>query len=125
MNNIVVRNPNISLPLGSWYTKDEEILFCNKLFVVASILEELKKSRDKVKKLRNYPIHEYTDYLWDVVSVKIIRVGELELLVKNIEELVFDFSRSKNEFVKERSSKALLVMNEIILGNYNIDSSII
>ena len=121
MNNIVVRNPNISLPLGSWYTEDEEILICNKLYVVAFILEELKKSRDKVKKLRNHPIHEYTDYLWDVVAVKIIRVGELELLVKDIEELVVDFSRSKNEFVKERSSKALLVMNEIILGNYNID----
>ena len=124
MNNIVVRNPNISLQVGSWYSSNEELLICNKLYVVASILDELKHSRGKVRKLKNHPIHEFTIYLWEVVASKMIKVGELELLVKDIEELVVDFSRSKNFYIKERTSTALRVMNEIIYGDYNIDSVI-
>jgi hypothetical protein len=124
MNDMVVRNPDISLPIGSSYSPNEELLICNKLYVVASILDELKHSRGNVRKLKNHPIHEFTIYLWQVVANKMIRVGELELLVKDIEELVVDFSRSKNLYIKERTSTALRVMNEIIYGDYNVDTGI-
>jgi hypothetical protein len=122
MINIVVRNPDISLQIGSRYSLNEELLICKKLFVVASILDELKHSRGTVRKLKNHPIHEFTIYLWEVVAIKMIRVGELELFVKDIEELAIDFSRSKNLYIKERTSTALRVMNEIIYGDYSIDS---
>jgi hypothetical protein len=53
-----------------------------------------------------------------------VRVGELELLVKDIEEVVNDFKNSRNLWVKELTTTALRVMNEIIAGDYSIDKSI-
>lgn len=80
MNNIVIRNPNITLSIGSWYSEEEEKLICKKIYVVASILNELKHSRDKVRKLKNHPIHEFTDFLMNVSANRMIMVGELSYL---------------------------------------------
>ena len=124
MNDIVVRNPKTTLPLGSWYSEDEEKLICKKIYVVASILYELKHSRDKVRKLKNHPIHEFTNFLMNVSANRIIMVGELELLVKDIQDVANDFKASRNPWVKERTSTALRVMNEIIDGDYSIDDSL-
>ena len=124
MNKIVVRNPKTILPVGSWYSKDEEELICNKLFVVVFILWELNKARDKIKCLKNHPIHEYTRYLWDVASGGMMQVGMLEFYAQEIQEVADDFKRSRNAWVKERTSTALKVMNEIIYGDYSIDTSI-
>lgn len=124
MNKIVVRNPNTTLPVGSWYPEEEEALICKKLYVVAFILYELRLGREKVRKLKNHSIHEFTIYLWDEAASLSMKVGQLEFLVREIQEVADDFKRSRNAWVKERTSTALRVMNEIIDGDYTIDSSI-
>lgn len=113
-----------SRTFGEWYPADEEKSICKKLLAVVFILWELSESRDKVRLLKNHPIHEFTSYLWEMSAAGMVRVGELELLVKNIEEVVNDFKNSKNPWVKERTTTALRVMNEIIDGDYSIDKSI-
>ena len=111
---MIVRNPKITLPVGSWYPKDEEELICKKLYVVVFILWELNEARDKVKRLKNHPIHEYTRYLWGVAAGGMMQVGLLEFYVQEIQEVADDFKMSRNAWVKERTSTALRVMNEII-----------
>jgi hypothetical protein len=113
-----------SKTFGEWYLADEEKSICKKLLVVVFILWELSESRGKVRLLKNHPIHKFTSYLWDMSAAGMVRVGELELLVKDIEEVVNDFKDSKNLWVKERTTTALRVMNEIIDGDYSIDKSI-
>jgi hypothetical protein len=108
---------------GEWYPADEEKSICKKLLVVVFILWELSESRDKVRLLKNHPIHKFTSYLWDMSAAGMVRVGELELLVKDIEEVVNDFKNSRNSWVKERTTTALRVMNEIINGDYSVDKS--
>lgn len=124
MTNIIVRNPNTTLPVGSWYPEEEEKLIAEKLFVVVYILRELYESRDKVKKLKNHPVHDFYVWLWEVAGGGMIQVGQLEILVRDIQEVADDFKNSRNAWVKERTSTALRVMNEIIDGNYLIDHSI-
>lgn len=124
MEKIIVRNPNTTLPIGSWYPEEEENMIAKKLFVVTFILYELYKGRDKVPRLFNHPIHEFTDYLWMTAGGGCIQVGLLEFLVLEIEQVEADFRRSRNDWVKERTKTALRVMNEIIYGDYTIDSSI-
>jgi hypothetical protein len=124
MNKIVVRNPNTTLPVGSWYPEEEEILICQKLYVVVLILYELRQGRETVRKLKNHPIHEFTSHLWDVAASLMMKVGQLEFLVREIQEVADDFKRSRNAWAKERTSTALRVMNEIIDGDYTIDKSI-
>lgn len=124
MNKIVIRNPNTTLPVGSWYPEEEEELICKKLHVVVFILWELNEARNKVARLKNHPIHEYTRYLWGVASGGMMQVGLLEFYVREIQEVADDFKRSRNAWVKERTSTALRVMNEIIYGDYSIDTSI-
>ena len=110
--------------IGEWYSSDEEKSICKKLLVVVFILWELSESRDKVRLLKNHPIHKFTSYLWEMLAAGMVRVGELELLVKDIEEVANDFKNSRNLWVKERTTTALRVMNEIIAGDYSIDKLI-
>ena len=124
MEKIIVRNPNTILPVGSWYPEEEEKMIAKKLLVVTFILLELNNSRDKVPRLFNHPIHDFTDYLWMIAGGGVIQVGLLEFLLTDIEKVQADFRRSRNGWVKERTQTALLVMNEIIYGDYTIDSSI-
>jgi hypothetical protein len=113
-----------SLMIGEWYPTDEEKSICKKLLIVVFILWELLELRDKVRLLKNHPIHKFTFYLWEFSAAGMVRVGELELLVKDIEEVVEDFKNSRNLWVKERTTTALRVMNEIIDGDYSVDESI-
>ena len=105
---------------GSRYSVEEEKLICNKLWEIVSILQELGEVRNTVKKLRNHPIHDFTDFLKGFAFEGNVRVGELELLAKDIQEVADDFKHSRNAWVKERTSTALRLMNEIII-NYAID----
>jgi hypothetical protein len=113
-----------SLMIGEWYPTDEEKSICKKLLTVVFILWELFELRDKVRLLKNHPIHKFTFYLWEFSAAGMVRVGELELLIKDIGEVVNDFKNSRNSWVKERTTTALRVMNEIIDGDYSIDKSI-
>ncbi len=124
MCKIIVRNPNTKLPLGSWYPEEEEKLIAEKLLVVVCILRELYESREKNKRLKNHPIHDFYQWLWEVATGGMIQVGQLELLLKDVQDVADDFKRSRNAWVKERTSTALRIMNEIIDGNYTIDKSI-
>ena len=100
------------------------ISLCKKLLTVVFILWELFELRDKVRLLKNHPIHKFTFYLWEFSAAGMVRVGELELLIKDIGEVVNDFKNSRNSWVKERTTTALRVMNEIIDGDYSVDESI-
>lgn len=113
-----------SKTFGEWYPAEEEKCICKKMLTVVFILWELSESRDKVRLLKNHPIHKFTSYLWEMSAAGMVRVGELEFLVKDIEEVVNDFKNSRNLWVKERTTTALRVMNEIIDGDYSIDGSI-
>jgi len=99
---------------GSRYSVEEEKVICNKLWEIVSILQELGEARDTVKKLRNHPIHDFTDFLKGFAFEGNVRVGDLELLAKDIQEVADDFNHSRNAWVKERTSTALGLMNEII-----------
>ena len=99
---------------GSWYSVEEEKLICNKLWEIVSILQELGEARNTVKKLRNHPIHDFTDFLKSFAFEGNVRVGELELLAKDIQEVADDFKHSRNAWVKERTSTAMCLMNELI-----------
>ena len=46
----------------SIYTIEDEQRIREKLFEVVSILEELGEARTSIKKLRNHPIHDFTDF---------------------------------------------------------------
>jgi len=110
--------------IGEWYPADEEKSICKKLLVVVFILRELTESREKVRLLKNHPIHKFTSYLWDMSAAGMVRVGELELLIKDIEDVAQDFRSSRNLWIKERTTTALRVMKETIEGDYSIDASI-
>lgn len=99
---------------GSRYSVDEEKLICNKLWEIVSILQELGEARNTVKKLRNHPILDFTDFLKGFAFEGYVRVGQLEILAKDIQEVADDFKHSRNAWVKERTSTALRLMNEII-----------
>ena len=99
---------------GSRYSVEEEKLICNKLWEIVLILQELGEARNTLKKLRNHPIHDFTYFLKGFAVEGNVRVGELELLAKDIQEVADDFKHSRNAWVKERTSTALKLMNELI-----------
>jgi hypothetical protein len=101
--------------IGSRYSVEEEKLICNKLWEIVSILQELGEARNTVKKLRNHPIHDFTDFLKGFAFEGNVRVGELELLAKDIQEVADDFKHSRNTWVKERTSTALRLINDIVI----------
>ena len=104
--------------IGSRYSVEEEKLICNKLWEIVSILQELGEARNTVKKLRNHPIHDFTDFLKGFVFEGNVRVGELELLAKDIQEIADDFKHSRNAWVKERTSTAMRLMNDLINNKF-------
>ena len=109
---------------GSRYSIEEEKLICNKLWEIVSILQELGEARTSIKKLRNHPIHDFTDFLKGFVFEGNVRVGELELLAKDIQEVADDFKHSKNAWVKERTSTALRLINRLINNDFTNEISI-
>ena len=84
------------------------------LFEVISILEELGEARTSIKKLRNHPIHDFTDFLKSYAIEGFYTVIELELLQKDIEDVADDFKNSRNLWVKEKTSTALRLMQSLI-----------
>ena len=87
------------------------------MWEIVSILQELGEARNTVNKLKNHPIHDFTDFLKGFAFEGNVRVGELELLAKDIQEVADDFKHSRNAWVKERTSTVLRLMNEIIFNN--------
>ena len=86
----------------------------SRLFEVVSILEELGQARTSIKKLRNHPIHDFTDFLKNYAIDGFYTVIELELLQKDIQDVADDFKNSRNLWVKEKTSTALRLMQSLI-----------
>ena len=101
-----MNNPIISF-------KDEQRIR-EKLFEIVSILEELGEARTSIKKLRNHPIHDFTDFLKSYAIEGFYTVIELELLQKDIEDVADDFKNSRNLWVKDKTATALRLMQSLI-----------
>ena len=77
-------------------------------------MQELGEARNTVKKLKNHPIHDFTDFLKGFAFEGNVRVGELELLAKDIQEVADDFKNSRNLWVKDKTANALRLMQSLI-----------
>ena len=84
------------------------------LWEIVSILEELGEARTSIKKLRNHPIHDFTDFLKRYTIEGFYTVIELELLQKDIEDVADDFKDSRNLWVKDKTATALRLMQSLI-----------
>ena len=93
---------------------EDEQRIREKLFEIVSILEELGEARTSIKKLRNHPIHEFTDFLKRYTIEGFYTVIELELLQKDIEDVADDFKDSRNLWVKDKTATALRLMQSLI-----------
>ena len=93
---------------------EDEQRIREKLFEIVSILEELGEARTSIKKLRNHPIHDFTDFFKIYVIEGFYTVIELELLQKDIEDVADDFKNSRNLWVKDKTATALKLMQSLI-----------
>ena len=84
------------------------------MWEIVSILEELGEARTLIKKLRNHPIHDFTDFFKRYAIEGFFTVIELELLQKDIEDVADDFKKSRNLWAKEKTSTALTLMQSLI-----------
>ena len=84
------------------------------LWEIVSILEELGEARTSIKKLRNHPIHDFTDFFKRYAIEGFYTIIELELLQKDIEDVADDFKNSRNLWVKERTATSLKLMANLI-----------
>ena len=84
------------------------------LWEIVSILEELGEARTSIKKLRNHPIHDFTDFLKSYAIDGFYTVIELELLQKDIQDVADDFKNSRNLWVKDKTATALRLMQSLI-----------
>ena len=93
---------------------EDEQQIREKLFEIVSILEELGEARTSIKKLRNHPIHDFTDFFKIYAIEGFYTVIELELLQKDIQDVADDFKNSRNLWVKDKTATALRLMQSLI-----------
>ena len=93
---------------------EDEQRIREKLFEIVSILEELGEARTSIKKLRNHPIHDFTDFFKIYVIEGFYTVIELELLQKDIQDVADDFKNSRNLWAKEKTATSLKLMVNVI-----------
>jgi hypothetical protein len=95
-------------------SNEDEKRIREKLFEIVSILEELGEARTSIKKLRNHPIHDFTDFFKRYAIEGFYTVIELELLQKDIQDVADDFKDSRNLWVKEKTAASLKQMVNVI-----------
>jgi len=93
---------------------EDEQQIREKIFEIVSFLEELGEASTSIKKLRNHPIHDFTNFLKSYAIEGFYTVIELELLQKDIQDVADDFKNSRNLWVKEKTSTALKLMQSLI-----------
>jgi len=93
---------------------EDEQRIREKLFEIVSILEELGEARTSIKKLRNHPIHDFTDFFKIYAIEGFYTVIELELLQKDIQDVADDFKNSRNLWAKEKTATSLKLMVNVI-----------
>jgi hypothetical protein len=84
------------------------------LWEIISILEELGEARTSIKKLRNHPIHDFTDFFKRYAIEGFYTIIELELLQKDIQDVADDFKNSRNLWVKDKTANALRLMQSLL-----------
>jgi len=100
-------------------SNEDEKQIREKLFEIVSILEELGEARTSIKKLRNHPIHDFTVFLKRYAIEGFYTVIELELLLRDIEDVANDFKNSRNLWVKDKTATALKLMHSLIADMKN------
>lgn len=91
-----------------------------KLALVVKLLEAVCAIKDAVKKLKNHPIHSYTQFLSDLMWDDVQSKRQLAYLIVELKEYKEDFKGSKNTWVKQRTTIAVNLLQQMIDGNFAI-----
>ena len=102
---------------GQDFTAAQEQVAMQKMAVVVNLLETVCGVKDAVKKLKNHPIHDYTDFLLTWTASSCVSKGELKHLILELQQYKEDFKQSKNTWVKHRTAMLVDLMQEMIDGN--------
>ena len=102
------------------WTDTEAQVVLQKLTVAVKLLESVCGIKDAVKKLKNHPIHDYTVFLSDLRWDDVISRRQLAYLILELKEYKEDFKRSKNTWVKQRTTMAVDLFQQMIDGNFEI-----
>jgi hypothetical protein len=110
----------MTTPPGQDFTEAQEQAAMQKMAVVVNLLETVCGVKDAVKKLKNHPIHDYTDFLFTWTASSCVSKGELKHLILELQQYKEDFKQSKNTWVKQRTAMLVDLMQEMIDGNLAI-----
>lgn len=110
----------MTLSPGQNFTDAEQQTAMQKMAMVVDLLESVCSVKDAVKKLKNHPIHDYTDFLFTWTASSCVSKGELKHLILELQEYKEDFKQSKNTWVKQRTAMVVELMQEMIDGNLAI-----
>lgn len=102
------------------WTETKAQLVLQKLTVAVKLLESVCSVKDHVKKLKNHPIHDYTVFLSDLRWDDVVSRRQLTYLILELKEYKQDFNRSKNTWVKQRTTMVVELFQQMIDGNLEI-----
>ena len=102
------------------WTETKAQLVLQKMTVAIKLLERVCSVKDHVKKLKNHPIHDYTVFLSDLRWDDVVSRRQLAYLILELKEYKQDFNRSKNTWVKQRTSMVVELFQQMIDGNLEI-----
>ena len=102
------------------YSKSDEAEVLRKLFYVVDLLHLICNKSNSVRKLKNHPIHDYTDFLNKLAIEGAITKREVEYQILEAIEFKNDFSNSKNQWMKNATALVVSLLQEIIDGDYSL-----
>ena len=102
------------------YSKSEEAEVIRKLFYVVDVLLLICNQSNTVRKLKNHPIHDYTNFLNTLAIEGTITKREIEYQILEAIEYKTDFSNSTNQWIKSSTALVVCLLQEIIDGDYSL-----
>ena len=113
----------MNLPITNEFTEAEEQAAITKLAVTVKLLDCVCGVAGVVKKLKNHPIHDYTEFLFGHFSGTFISRRDVGYLIIEVQEYKEEFKRSRNTWVKVRIEMVVSLMQEIIGNNFEVSPS--
>jgi hypothetical protein len=106
------------------FTDEDERAAIAKLFVVIDLLNCICSASSSVSKLKHHSVHGYNEFLFSLACGSSISRGELKILIHEAHDLNKDFIKSRNLWVKERTQLVVDLIQEIIDGNFDVNSKV-